>query len=90
MNETQTKIAAIIQDQLGCAPMTESDFYDPEFLHGTSFDSLDMIELVMKVEEDLCVSISDDEADPFNPNDLGTTKPLAEFCAMVDAKRGKA
>ena len=57
-----------------------------DFLASTSFDSLDMVEMVMLIEENLSVAITDDEAEPFRPNDIGTTRPLIELVALVDSK----
>lgn len=87
MTETQRKIATIIESHFGCHPMTDADFHDPQFLDGKT-DSLDSVELIMAVEHEFNITISDAEADPFNPNDLGTTRPLTELCAMVDGKLG--
>jgi acyl carrier protein len=86
MTPTQSTIARIIERQLGCGPVTADNLADPGFLGATSFDSLDIVGLVMTIEEEMFVSISDAEADPFVPNDLGTTKPITKLCTMIDAK----
>jgi len=82
---TRSRIAAIIEQHFGCEPMQAADWHDPQFLDGKT-DSLDSVELIMAVEHEFNVAISDAEADPFNPNDLGTTRPLIELCALVDGK----
>ena len=87
MKTTAQKLAELIEGHFGCDPVTEANLSDPEFLGELQPDSLDMVELVMSIEEQFGVAISDDEADPYRPNDFGTTKPLSELVTLIDSKK---
>lgn len=84
----QARLCAIIEQQLCTDPVTAENMADAEFLSTTSFDSLDMVELVMNIEEEFHVEITDDEAEQFAPNDLGTTRPLCELVALIEGRSG--
>lgn len=87
MTSTTTLLCEIIEGTLGCDPVDPARLRDPELLVDLGADSLDMVELLMDIEVEFSVSISDDEADPFLPRDIGTTRPLSELVKMIDAKK---
>jgi len=70
--ELERQIKKIIADQLG----VESDIVVPQasFVEDLGADSLDMIELVMKFEDDLDIEISDEDAEK-----LFTVKDAVEY-----------
>ena len=83
---TAETICAILQEHLGCDPVAVERLTEPDLLRELKADSLDMVELVFAIEEAFNVPISDDEADRFVPNDIGTTKPLSDLAAMIEGK----
>ena len=61
MSEVQTRVAKIIEEQLG----VESERVKPEasFIDDLGADSLDIVELVMAMEEEFDMEIPDEEAE---------------------------
>lgn len=86
MTSTATRLCQILEGHLGCDPVAPEHLTDPDLLGELKADSLDMIDLVMTCEDEFDVLISDDEADVFLPDHLGTTRPLSELVVLIDGK----
>lgn len=96
MSDTFDRLKPLLIDQLGCDPeaVVPDALLVPEHdvvgrLLGSTkphlgCDSLDVVELVMTVEENFNVEITDDEAEPLNE---GTVQDLVD---LIDAKRRSA
>lgn len=61
MSATFDKLQGIVADQLGVEP--EKIVPDAEFVADLNADSLDLVELIMSLEEEFGVEISDEEAE---------------------------
>ena len=61
MSATFDRVQAIIAEQLGVEP--EKITPDAEFVADLNADSLDLVELIMSLEEEFGVEISDEEAE---------------------------
>lgn len=59
-NDTAAKIIAIIADQL---TMKKEDITEESSMESLGADSLDRVEIVMKIEEKFDLEINDDDAD---------------------------
>ena len=60
MSATFDRVQAIIAEQLGVEP--EKITPDAEFVADLNADSLDLVELIMSLEEEFGVKISDEDA----------------------------
>lgn len=60
MQDTTDKVIAIIADKLKKDP---ADIARDATLQDLGADSLDMVEIIMKLEEDLSIEISDEKAE---------------------------
>lgn len=61
MADTFERVQAIVAEQLGVEP--EKVVPDAEFVADLNADSLDLVELIMSLEEEFGVEISDEEAE---------------------------
>ncbi|HMM41200.1 MAG TPA: acyl carrier protein [Thermomicrobiales bacterium] len=61
MSATYDKLQAIVAEQLGVDP--EKVTPDAEFVQDLNADSLDLVELIMSLEEEFGVEISDEDAE---------------------------
>ncbi|MCC6936547.1 MAG: acyl carrier protein [Thermomicrobiales bacterium] len=61
MSATFDKLQAIVAEQLGVEP--EKVTPDAEFVQDLNADSLDLVELIMSLEEEFGVEISDEDAE---------------------------
>jgi acyl carrier protein len=61
-NEIQQKVIQLIADQLGVAPATINESAALETLGA---DSLDRVEMIMKLEEEFRIEIRDEDAEKF-------------------------
>ena len=61
MTATLEKVQAIVAEQLGVEP--EKVVPDAEFVADLNADSLDLVELIMTLEEEFGIEISDEEAE---------------------------
>ena len=61
MSATFDRVQAIIAEQLGVEP--EKITPDAEFVADLNADSLDLVELIMSLEEEFGVEISDEDAE---------------------------
>lgn len=87
MKTTTSILCEIIEGHLGCDPVKPVDIADADFLGEQNMDHLDFVEIIMLVEETFGVEILDDEVERFRPNQIGTTHPLSELVALIDAKK---
>lgn len=96
MSDTFDRLKPMLVEQLGCdhATVTPDARLVPEHDVGGRLlastvphlgcDSLDVVELIMTVEEEFDLVITDDEAEPMNH---GTVQDLVD---LIDAKRRAA
>ena len=61
MADTFERVQAIVAEQLGVEP--EKVGPDAEFVADLNADSLDLVELIMSLEEEFGIEISDEEAE---------------------------
>lgn len=61
MSATFDRVQAIVAEQLGVDP--EKVTPDAEFVQDLNADSLDLVELIMSLEEEFGVEISDEDAE---------------------------
>jgi len=61
LSATFDKLQAIVAEQLGVEP--EKVTPDAEFVQDLNADSLDLVELIMSLEEEFGVEISDEDAE---------------------------
>ena len=61
MSATFDKLQGIVAEQLGVEP--EKIVPDAEFVADLNADSLDLVELIMSLEEEFGIEISDEEAE---------------------------
>jgi acyl carrier protein len=61
LTATLEKVQAIVAEQLGVEP--EKVVPDAEFVADLNADSLDLVELIMTLEEEFGIEISDEEAE---------------------------
>lgn len=87
MKTTTATLCEIIEGHLGCDPVKPVDIADADFIETLNMDHLDFVEIIMLVEETFNVEILDDEVERFRPNSFGTTRPLSELVALIDAKK---
>ena len=55
------RVQSVVSDQLGVEP--EKVTPDAEFIQDLNADSLDLVEMIMRLEEEFGVEISDEEAE---------------------------
>lgn len=87
---TADRLATMIKEHFGA---DLRDFPEPmkvNLIGDLKLDSLDLVELIMAIEEEFGIEISDDEANPF-VTDNGVTSPhaLSELVELVDSKLAK-
>lgn len=61
MADTFERVQAIVAEQLGVEP--EKVVPDAEFVADLNADSLDLVELIMSLEEEFGIEISDEDAE---------------------------
>ena len=61
MADTFERVQAIVAEQLGVEP--DKVVPDAEFVADLNADSLDLVELIMSLEEEFGIEISDEEAE---------------------------
>lgn len=87
-SSTETRIGVLFREHLGVeliyAASTPGAFASLE-LASLDLDSLDMIELVMAIEEEFCIHLTDDEFGPFAVEG-SSGQTLADLVALVDTK----
>ena len=76
--ETFDKAVRMVADQIGKDP---SEIHADSVLEGLGVDSLDMVELVMKFEEQFGMDVNDD--------DVEDLKNMQEIVDYVHARRSK-
>lgn len=81
MTDTQTRFLALIVNRFGVIETTAQDPLDADFKRDCKPDSLDVIEVVMEIEEEFDIEITDDEMESFAE---GTT--LRAILALVEIK----
>ena len=59
---------------------------DPRLLSDLPFDSLDLLELVMAVEEEFNVEISNRELEKFTAFEQGLDDTFKEWCKFISSK----
>jgi acyl carrier protein len=60
VSELQERVQGVVSEQLGVEP--EKVTRDAEFVQDLNADSLDLVELIMQLEEEFGIEISDEEA----------------------------
>lgn len=65
MSETRTQLLAVFTKRFGAVETAAQDPPDTVIVRDLKPDSLDLIELVMDLEEEFQIAISDDEAADF-------------------------
>ncbi|MGI4732916.1 MAG: acyl carrier protein [Janthinobacterium lividum] len=77
------QLVDIVTDALGCEAAAVTDHATASDLGA---DSLDMIEIVMRAEDECAVTIADDELVPFGDT-LNSPATFGELVALVERKR---
>lgn len=87
MNKTTAqRLCETIEGMIGCDPIDPKELSDPELMERLKMDSLDMVELVMAVEEDFNIAITDDEVEAFRPTPAEKQKPMSDLVKLIDSK----
>jgi acyl carrier protein len=89
MTDTQPRLEKLIDvhldaDSAALAQAQGREWGDLKPVEDLRADSLDMVELVMAIEEDFGIEITDEEADPHCDG-----APLAQLVELIDRKREK-
>jgi acyl carrier protein len=86
-NDIPTRLANLLVKHFDIKPEQLADHSAVHFAQDLNLDSLDMVELLMAVEEDFDVEISDAEAMPF-ADDSGVipANAMADFEALIARK----
>ena len=61
MDSTFERVQGVVSEQLGVEP--EKVTLDAEFVQDLNADSLDLVELIMQLEEEFGIEISDEQAE---------------------------
>lgn len=72
MSELFNRVQGVVAEQLGVEP--EQVTPEAEFVQDLNADSLDLVELIMQLEEEFGIEISDDEA-----TNIVTVKDAVDF-----------
>lgn len=84
MNTTQTRLLSVVTIHFGAIETPESDVMDAQVLRDLKPDSLDLVELMMALEDEFDITITDDEALA-----LSEETTLRDLLARIDAKLGE-
>lgn len=89
MTTTESRIVGLIAEHLGAYVEEQPNGIECSFAD-LGADSLDLVELVMAIEDEFGVELTDDELDGFAP-DLPKPRPISDLVRLVDEKlAGKA
>lgn len=81
MNTTQTRLLSVVTIHFGAIETPESDVMDAQVLRDLKPDSLDLVELMMALEDEFDITITDDEALA-----LSEETTLRDLLARIEAK----
>jgi acyl carrier protein len=81
MNDTATRLLAIFVRRFGALETPEQEPLDAQIVRDLKPDSLDLVELVMDLEDEFQVTISDDEA-----ADFAKEASIRDVLKMVEVK----
>lgn len=81
MSETRTRFLAVFTKRFGAVETPEQDPLDAVIVRDLKPDSLDIVELVMDLEDEFHVTISDDDA-----ADFAREATIRDVLAMVEVK----
>lgn len=88
MTDTRTRLLATVTSTLGAIEYTTEDPLDAK-IEDICKDSLDIVDLIMCVEDEFGITISDEEADVFTSHIGQAAKTLRDLHALVDSKVNK-
>ena len=88
------KLRSALRDQIAArmTPLVEKYLKtavsenDPRLMSDLNFDSLDLLELVMAVEEDFAIHISDHELEKFTVFEQGLDDTFKDWCNFISSK----
>lgn len=85
MSDTQTRVIKILDDHLGCDLAESDDPGSAKLIDDLSADSMDVVIIVMAIEDEFEVTITDEEGDA-----LANGKTVADLCDLIDEKQKAA
>lgn len=88
MTQTSDRLRAIMRDRFAYDPAIYPDADKVKLVADLKLDSLDIVDLVMTIEDDFQIEISDAEAERFAGDDGTVGATFGELVAMVDSKLG--
>lgn len=84
MSDTRTRLLGVVTQCIGAIEFAT----DPmeRTLESLKMDSLDVVDLIMSIEDEFRIEITDDEAEPFAANVGHAAKTLGDLLALVEQK----
>lgn len=82
-----TRLSTLLQTRFDIAPERLTDHNAVHFCRDLDLDSLDMIDLIMAVEEEFRIEITDDEGQPFiDDSGVIPATAMVDFESLIERK----